>query len=840
MLIKLPKIVPKNAFPDTNPSGTDGSRALAPELLAPAGNWDCAKAAVKSGANAIYFGLPRFNARMRAENFSEEDLPELVEYVHRFGVKAYVTMNTLIFTQELEAALEQLQTLERSGIDAVIVQDLGLAKLLKEVCPRLRLHASTQMTITSPEGLAFANDILDLDRAVVARELSLRELHLFHPLDAETVPIEVFVHGALCVAYSGQCLTSEALGQRSANRGECAQACRMPYELVVDGETRDLGDKKFLLSPQDLAGHAEIADLIKLGVTSFKIEGRLKTPEYVAAVTRVYRKAIDSALEKSDSTISESDRYSLEMTFSRGLTPGWLHGVNHQELVGARYGKKRGAFIGYVEESGPDWVELLDTTGLKPGDGLVFDTGGDTNAEQGGRIYEIEGNRVHFKRGHVNFDSIFQGSRVWKTDDPQLNQELRKIWQGREPEMEKASINFFVQGKPGEPLKLRERDSGIEVTSTIDVQTARNRPLDESILRRQLGRLGNTAFQLKSLELALEGDCMIPVSELNQMRRKMVTLLEETEDHSPREWAEVPRTTDWRTLLPEKNLQKEIPSPSLSVLCRNIEQMRSATEADVHAIYLDFEDVRRYKEAVDLHRKSESAIPVYLATPRIQKSGEEGYFKVIERADPDGVLIRNLGGIHYFRNHQQLRKIGDFSLNVANPITASLLMNQSLERVTISYDLNIDQAIDLVNATPADWLELTIHQHIPMFHMEHCVFCAFMSEGTDYTNCGRPCEKHTVQLRDRVGMLHPLAADVGCRNTLFQGKAQTGVAFFQAFRNSGLHQFRLDLLNQPADEALKLITLYSELFQGTTSPEQVRRNVKAESRLGVTEGPLAV
>ncbi|MGK0185718.1 MAG: putative protease [Verrucomicrobiales bacterium] len=811
-------------------------------MLAPAGNWDCAKAAVKSGADAIYFGLPRFNARMRADNFSEEDLPKLVDYVHRFGVKAYVAMNTLIFTEELDAAVAQLMILDESGIDAVIVQDLGLAKVLRQACPRLRLHASTQMTITSPEGLTLVNDMLGLDRAVLARELSLRELHLFHALKPDKVPLEVFVHGALCVAYSGQCLTSEALGQRSANRGECAQACRMPYELVVDGETRDLGDKRYLLSPQDLAGHAEISDLIQLGVTSFKIEGRLKSPEYVAAVTAVYRKAIDEALSENPIAISDRDKYSLEMTFSRGLTPGWLHGVNHQELVGARFGKKRGSFVGYVEESGDDWVELLDTSNLAPGDGLVFDTGGDTNAEQGGRIYSIEGERVYFKRGHVNFDTIYQGSRIWKTDDPQLNQELRKVWQGRDPSPVQAPLHLTVTGKPGSPLTVHDRDSGFSVDSSSPVEVAIKRPLDEAILRKQLGRLGDSSFRLESLQLSLDGDCMVPVSELNRMRRALVAMLDTADSSNQQVVTAAPNDPNgWRQLLPVTDQPARVSAPALSVLCRNLEQMQAAGATNPGAIYLDFEDVRRYKDAVAQHRESiASDIPIYLATPRIQKPGEDGYFRIIERAEPDGVLVRNLGAIQFYRDHASLRLVGDFSLNVTNPITASLFMQQGLERLTISYDLNIDQASGLVRSTPSDWLEITLHQHIPMFHMEHCVFCAFMSTGTDYTNCGRPCEKHKVQLRDRVGMLHPLAADVGCRNTLFQGKAQTGVAYYQALKDAGMNHFRVELLNESAEESTQLLNLYGDLLAQRTSPEQVRRSIKAESKLGVTEGPFAV
>ena len=245
---------------------------LQPELLSPAGNWDCARAAVAAGADAIFFGLPAFNARLRADNFSNDDLPALMDFLHRHGVKGFVTMNTLIFTGELEAAETQLRHIATAGVDAIIVQDLGLAWLAREVAPDVALHASTQMTITSPEGLAFVEKILPLERAVLARELSIREIERFG--QPGTTPLEVFVHGALCVAYSGQCLTSESLGQRSANRGECAQACRMPYELVVDGTPRDLGEVRYLLSPQDLAAVDLIPDLIRAGVKSFKIEGR--------------------------------------------------------------------------------------------------------------------------------------------------------------------------------------------------------------------------------------------------------------------------------------------------------------------------------------------------------------------------------------------------------------------------------------------------------------------------------------------------------------------------------------------------------------------------------------
>src|SRR6516162_9768690 len=279
-----------------------------PELLAPAGDWDCARAAVENGADAIYFGLDKFNARMRAQNFTAADLPKLMEFLHRRGVRGYVTLNTLVFENELAEAEQYLRALIAAGVDAVIVQDAGICRLIRELSPDFPIHASTQMTITSVAGVEFARE-LGCHLVVLARELSIQEIAKIQNAPGSEfpspegvggsapqpskLPLEVFVHGALCVAYSGQCLTSESLGGRSANRGECAQACRMPYDLISDGKQVPLGDRKYLLSPQDLSGLEVLPELVRAGVASLKIEGRLKAPEYVASITRVYRQALD-------------------------------------------------------------------------------------------------------------------------------------------------------------------------------------------------------------------------------------------------------------------------------------------------------------------------------------------------------------------------------------------------------------------------------------------------------------------------------------------------------------------------------------------------------------------
>ncbi len=809
---------------------------MTPELLAPAGNWDCARAAVAAGADAIYFGLPKFNARLRADNFIEDDLTELMEYLHRHGVKGFVAMNTLIFTQELAAAEEQLRKIAAAGVDALIIQDLGLAKLARQVAPNVELHASTQMTITSPEGLAFIEKLFPLERAVLARELSVREIEKFSAAaqaEKTSTPIEVFVHGALCVAYSGQCLTSESLGQRSANRGECAQACRMPYEIVVDGETRDLGAVRYLLSPQDLAAVDMIPDLVRAGVKSFKIEGRLKSPEYVSAVTRVYRKALDAAMEQRESPISPADRYELEMTFSRGLSTGWLAGTNHPYLTHGKFGKKRGPLLGEIIDCGSGWVKLGKLTGVPfaAGDGVVFDAGENRDLEQGARIWRIEGDRLVFHRTYsgINFDRIKPGQTLYKTSDPQLESELRRFWQNSRPAEKKSQLHFIVSGQPGEPMSLQCGEHHVQ--SDVLLEKASKRPLDAETLAAQLGRLGDTSYELGQLDNHLEGDCHLALSALNQLRRALVSQL----DAVPATRPATPRIiTTYRDLLPEKVLESHA-APQLSVLCRTLDQVSSAIDCGVETIYCDFEDPRRYKQAVELCKPRAQ---VFLSTPRILKPGETGYLKLIERAEPDGLLLRNLGALQYYKSHNHLRKIGDFSLNVANPITAKLLLETAeLDYLTISYDLNIGQVLELLSQAPPDWFELTLHQHMPMFHMEHCVFCTFLSSGTTYKDCGRPCETHVVHLRDRVGQLHRLQADVGCRNTLFNGRAQTGARYFEHLRKAGLSRFRIELLDE-AEDARKTIRAYQDLLSGEVDAFDLIDQVHALEKLGVTEGTL--
>ena len=853
-----------------------------PELLAPAGDWDCARAAVENGADAIYFGLDKFNARMRANNFTETDLPKLMEFLHRRGVKGYLTFNTLVFENELAEAEQYLRTIISSGVDAAIVQDVGVCRLIRRLSPDFPIHVSTQMTITSAAGVEFARE-LGCNLVVLARECSLKEIAFLTELGGgasaaipqhSALPLEVFVHGALCVAYSGQCLTSEALGGRSANRGECAQACRMPYELVADGQLVPLGDRKYLLSPQDLAGLEIVPELVRAGVASLKIEGRLKSPEYVANITRIYREALDNISAqiglpgsggrspgkpaRPPGLAPGSAAYDMEMAFSRGLYTGWFRGTNNQELVHARFGKKRGVYLGEVVEVRNEAVLLRLEGPVKPGDGVVFDAGKPEEKEEGGRVYEIRNGRtpwssgerqerqspplieLGFGRGDIDYSRVRPGNKVWKTSDPELDRHLRQSFEGNRPKFQRP-ISLEVHGLDGKPLTVIARDELGHIAraeSTMPLNRAEKQPLSTERLREQLGRLGGTPFRLEGLTNLLEGDVLVPLSELNRLRRDIVQALEAQRAQPPRWTLVQPGAEEIRVRSRQEPGRASI-APQLHVLVRNLPQLEAVLNAGVSSVYCEFEDPKKYREAVQRFRQSSGsrAGEVFVAPPRIFKLREEWTLKQVRSCDADGYLVRNYDHLSFFAKD---RCLGDYSLNVANRLAAEYFRNRfGLERLTASYDLNFPQLEALLSGAPPDWFEVTLHQRMPMFHMEHCVFCAFLSQGTDYTNCGRPCDRHDLKLRDRVGAEHPVKADAGCRNTVFNALAQTGAEYVTKLLALGVRHFRLEFLTETPELTVRTVAKYKQLLRGEIDGGELWRELKLLNQLGVTRGQMA-
>ena len=851
--------------PTIEPSSAFTPPPLRPELLAPAGDWDCVRAAIENGADAIYFGLERFNARMRAKNFTQADLPRLMEFLHRRGVRGYVTFNTLVFANELGAAEDYLRTIIAAGVDAAIVQDVGMCRMIRALSPDFPIHCSTQMTITSAAGVQFARE-LGAQLVVLARENSIPEIEKIRAADVArgggAMPLEVFVHGALCVAYSGQCLTSESLGGRSANRGECAQACRLPYDLVSDGAKVDLGDRRYLLSPQDLAGLDVLPDLVRAGVASLKIEGRLKSPEYVASITRVYRQALDrlaaeqASGHKEHGEAGESGRepardarYELQMAFSRGLYTGWFRGIDNQSLAHGRFGTKRGVLLGDVIRVDAESVVLRPLAPVKPGDGIVFDAGRPEDGEEGGRVYQVEPDRgaagtctLRFGRGDIDWRRVQPGQKIWKTSDPALERELRTTFEGERIRFQRP-LSLEVHGRAGTPLTLIANDGEghvVQLESEVPLETAENQPLTPERLAEQLGRLGGTPFRLGQLHSQLEGRLILPVKELNRLRREAATALDALRAQ-PQRWQVA--SAPIRPELPAP--VAALATPELIAVIRLPEQLDAVWASGIRTVYCEFENPKRYRDAVARFRELQAAAAsdapsapssIWVAPPRIFKPGEEWILQQVRSSQPDGYLVRNYDHLAFFAAD---RKRGDFSLNVANPWSAAyFLARHGLERVTASYDLNIDQLEALLQSAPPAWFDLTVHQHMPMFHMEHCVFCAFLSSGRDYRDCGRPCDDHRVALRDRVGAELPLKADAGCRNTVYNNRAQTGAEYIERLLQLGARSFRIEFLNDSPDDVRRTLLRYGQLLRGEISGADLWRELKLLNQLGVTRGQI--
>ena len=846
------------------PENTHATLQL-PELLSPAGGWECARAAVENGADAIYFGLDRFNARMRADNFTLADVPELMKFLHGRGVRGYLAFNTLVFEGELAEAEEFLREAIGAGVDAAIVQDVGLCRMIRRLSPDFPIHASTQMTVTGSAGVEMARE-LGASLVVVARECSAVEIaRLTETLGEKALPIEAFVHGALCVAYSGQCLTSEALGGRSANRGECAQACRLPYELVADGKSVPLGKRKYLLSPRDLAGVGMVPQLVRAGVVSFKIEGRLKNPEYVASITRIYRRALDEALaaatpeaaDKAAETLREDASYEMEMAFSRGLSTGWLKGTDNKALVHAEYPKKRGVKLGKVLDIrgsrvlvgpfAPSLSPVLsekDRIPVENGDGVVFDLGHPESEESGGFVTDVETRGreaiLSFHAPSVRWQGVRVGATVWKTSDPALQRELRASFAEGHAPFERPVV-LRVSGRVGEPLRVFARDeSGNEAAeeSAMPLVSATDKPLSAEKLREQFGRLGGTGFALGSMESELDGDLMLPVGELNRMRRALVDKLVALRSAGPK-WTLLPAKP--RTALRGRAQTVATQPPYLVPMVRDMEQLEAVLPLAKSDVYAEFEDHKAYRAAMETVRAYREAHggkgpQLFAAPPRIFKDSEKWILDIIASAEPDGILARNAEHLRYFAG-KRLR--GDTSLNAANSLSAEFFVREKgLETVTASADLNASQLSDLIAAVPPEWLEITLHQHMPMFHMEHCVYCAFLSNGRDYRDCGRPCEKKRVYLQDRLGLRHYLRADAGCRNTLFNARAQTGAEYAAHFVSLGVRRFRIEFLEETPEELVRLMESYEAILAGRLDPAVLWRDFKLQNQLGVTRGTL--
>ena len=817
--------------------------------MSPAGYWPQLRAAVEAGADAVYFGLTHFSARAKV-GFTLDELPEVTRTLRTRGVRGYLAFNTLVFEHELGEAARTIAAAAEAGVDALIIQDPAIMRLAHEIAPQLELHASTQMSISDASGVRFAQD-LGASRVTLARELSVAEIRAIY--EQTGCDLEVFVHGALCVAYSGQCYSSEAWGGRSANRGQCAQACRLPYEMIVDGEVEPLADARYLLSPGDLYALHQVPELAAAGVGALKIEGRYKDAEYVALATRAYRDAVDAVLAGEELAISKELDLELEQVYSRGLGPWFIGGTNHQTAVNGRAPRHRGVLMGRVVAVEDATVrvepsEAHQVSPLKPGAGIVFDAASwrsPEEPEEGGRVYQLEQDRhgtltLAFANGAVRFDRIRPGDLVWRSDDPELLQKTRKYTEATAP-VARRPVSVSVVARTGEPLftEWKVGRARIRVVSEAVLESSRNRALNLDVLCEQFGRMGGSPYFLGEVELEATGDPFVPSSLLNQIRREAVGKLQALEAAPPaiavgdplRALASLPAFFSAADSLPPDD------AAYLHLLVRTPEQLDAALQLEPASITLDYLDLYGLRPSVE--RAGKTGIEVRVASPRIFKPGEARIMNfLVSLGCP--ILVRSSGLLRALQEMDHPALIGDFSLNTANSPAAHLYLQMGIQRLTPGHDLNGAQVADLARRAGGARIEAIAYQHLPVFHTEHCVFCRFLSTGTSYKDCGRPCETHLVQLRDPAGRQHPVMADVGCRNTVFGAEAQEASQHLEAWRTAGIRHFRLEFAHETGLQVAEITGLFHDALRGDIPYGVLGQKLKQAAPGGTTQGSLFV
>ena len=683
------------------------------ELLAPAGSMEALVAAVQNGANAVYLGGQNYSARASANNFSNEELTEAIFYAHFRRVKIYVTVNTLLDEKELENSMEYISFLRSIGVDGVIVQDLGLAKAVRDNFSDIELHASTQMTVNSLEGAKLLEEN-GFSRVVLARETPLQEAKLIY--DNTNLDIEAFAHGALCISYSGQCYMSSMIGGRSGNRGRCAQPCRKSYEIIKENGDI-LGQRAYLLSPMDLYTLENIDQMIEKGVTSIKLEGRMKRPEYVATVVNAYRKAID----KED---TKGEKEKLKQAFNRGFTSGIPFEAFGKDLVESSRPDNRGIKIGKVLKSSKTKSQVEIFESLNKGDILEF------NTQKGRKTFSLYDD---FQKGKIDLKLPF------KTDE---NSEIRRIRNIKEFEKSQESyssdnfkrkISLKFEGRVLEYPKL-ELVSGnykFGVFGEEKVQSAKNAPMTRDKIIKQLEKLGDTNLELGNIEINIDEDIFLPVSVINSLRRKVTEDFEnhlKTKDLKEKKKVSINKNP--------KSIEKS--DLKLSVSLDSVSQFENLNTERISRFYLRFLDNNIYKKLLD------SGKEVYYRSPKILYHKDFVKFeKELENIEMTGIVADNLGSVYKFKDK---KLIGDTGLNIFNSHGIDFLNENNVDDIILSPELTLSQIQEIRRRTSSK-LECIGYGFLRVMTMNHCPYSLIKGCGKD-RNCEICNFREGYSLRD--------------------------------------------------------------------------------------------
>lgn len=768
------------------------------ELLAPVGSFESLKAAVQNGANAVYLGGKEFSARASANNFDKDELKEAVKYAHIRGVRVFVTTNTLIKQNELEGFIEYVKFLYDINIDALILQDIGAAMTIKKLLPDFELHASTQMVAHSLDDVNYLES-KGFDRVVLARELNIDEIKYI--CDNTNVDIEVFVHGALCVCYSGQCLMSSMIGNRSGNRGRCAQPCRQRYTMIdiyTGEEVESNGD--YLLSTRDLNAIEEINQIIDAGVHSLKIEGRMKKPEYVATVIGSYRETIDEYLRTKRVNVSHDIMDDLYTIFNRKFTKGLLLGEVGKEVMNAQVPNNQGLYIGRVVDYNKKAkrLKIALEENLKKGDGINLGGGVIGRIIKGKEITDIG-----YRGETIEIDFIGEARRnqmVFKTSDTKLIDKVQVTFK-QDKELAKSFIDGKVIIKLNENPVITLTDlNGNEASVTGDfiVEKALKVPMSKEKIDTQLRKLGNTPYTMRNLEIDLEDGVSLPISVLNQMRRECIDILNEER---------IPvKNRKYKNEKVVYNPQKvdRNKDTKIRVKVRNIEQLQEVLNFDVDMIY--YETLSTLEEALRLAKASNKKL-VYSA-PRIIRNKEYKRLEKVKNLNQEDIQIGTLGSIRYFENKKYHV---DYYLNAFNSETINYFKEEGADSVCISQELNMSEIKETLSYTDVD-IESVVYGYTPMMITEYCPMGVVVRECKKDKRCGI-CKESRYALRDFKGEEYRLSQDIFCRTTIYNSKPLCILDSLEELSNSGVNIFRLDFTGENSGEVKEVLEAYEEVMK---------------------------
>jgi putative protease len=800
------------------------------ELLAPVGSSEALRAAVQNGADAVYFGGKLFNARQNADNFSVDEIREKVRYCHLYGVKVYVTVNILIKNEELPELINYIYSLYECGVDALIVQDIGVAYLIHTLLPEMKLTASTQMTIHNSPGVNLMEK-WGFSRTVLAREVSLENIALIG--ERTSLELETFVHGALCVCYSGQCLMSSLIGGRSGNRGRCAQPCRLPYTLVDEkGENISGGAGQYLLSPRDLNMIEHLPLLAESGVVSLKVEGRMKRPEYVATVIRNYREALDRFYENKETFQVEKDNLKeLAQIFNRDFTTGYFMEKPGSHLMSYQRPNNRGTMLGRVVNFNPKTskVTVRLEAPLVIGDGyVIWVTKGGYVA---GEVHDLKIGNTPVERaekGEINFTinngRPGAGDRVFKTMDIELMEKARKSFIGPQG-IKKSPIEFIIKINEGSSVIIEARDElGNHAVSQgqFIVEKAEKHSLTEEGIERQLTRLGDTIFALDKLEIQMGEGLMVPVSELNNLRRDVVGKLEElrlqafTKPSIDKDAYQAKAQTLFKSL-PCPHAMDKKSKVKISIYVGDMASLTAALEAGADIVYFGGDRLRRKKGVLpgdfpsavrECHLKGAQAV---LVIPRLfhendvdkvteyclkgQEAGVDGFLA----GNPSALELAEVKGLHGI--------ICDYTLNIFNDFTGKMLLEKGVKTLSLSPELTLKQIGEFGFRGNAG-LELLVHGQIPLMIMEHCTIGNIIGKGHQDRGCNMPCLNKSYGLKDRMNMVFSLESDEHCRMLVFNPKTLNMLEHLDELIQAGVGVLRIEARKEDPYWVSKVVGIY--------------------------------